>query len=228
MMCVLGISRFPVYVDSTGSKILGSRPPRAPRDFVEYVRSLPKKDLAIAIWSLRQLNVRRRFLIRKRAFNPELRVEELLIRHLFVYPDMEPEKLPTNCLALGIRLTTRRPTFFPLASLHALSTEEINALLQIRKIERLTVDKILTVIENELNIVVEERIYHANGTIALAMRDDQLNVRYAVLVDGEARVLDTTVCFTADDQPYLHEFIMLTRDQGYLNVYPRESYQWAV
>ena len=215
MLALIGYTRFPVFYSSDGRTILGCEC----RDerFKEYVFGIKDKKV-VAIRTLSKLNLRRRFVVKKRAINPSLRTTESVVRRIYVYPSYEAEEPLTNVYALGFVLKgVRKLVFVPLMALRYLSGEEAQALLGVAKVKELTINKMIEFVRS-LGIQAEVRNLVERIVVDL---EDPIVGRYQVLVDEKGRVLDTNVCIEAETQLYLPEVVLLIRQQGDVYIYPR-------
>jgi len=213
MLALIGYTRFPVFYSSDGRKILGCE--CRDKKFKEYVFGIKDKEV-VAIRTMSKLNLRRRFVIKCKAFNPSLRTTESVVRRIYVYPSYEAEESLTNVYASGFVFKgIRVPVFIPLIALRYLSEEEVHALLGVAKVKKLTIDRMIEFVMS-LSIQAEVRSLIEGTVIDL---DDPIVGRYQVLVNEKGRVLDTNVCIEAE-KLYLPEIVLLIR-QGDAYVYPR-------
>jgi len=215
MLALIGFTRFPIFYYSDGRRILGCE--RVGK-FSEYVFSISDRKV-VAINTLRNLRMRRRFVIEGKAINPSLRVSESVVRKIYVYPSYEGEDPLDNVYAMGIVLKgVRKPVFIPLISLRYLDEKEAQALLGISKVKALTVDRMVEFLRS---IGIEAQTRNLVDGIVVDIYDPEIDERYQVLVDDEGKVLDTNVCIEAETQLYLAEMVLLIRQRGGVFVYSR-------
>jgi hypothetical protein len=216
MLALVGYTRFPIFYSSDGRRILGSDCEDSA--FKRYAFGIKDKE-AVAIKTLKSLNMRRRFVVEGRAINPSLKLAEYVVKKIYVYPSCEPEDTISDAYAAGIVLKgARKPVFVPLIMLKYLTEEEALALLGVSKVKDLTVDRMLAFLRR-LGIQAETR--NLVDAIVVDVYDPVIDERYQVLVDDKGRVLDTNVCIETDAQMYLPELVLLIRDRGDVFVYSR-------
>jgi len=214
MLALIGYTRFPIFYSSNGRKILGSNCEDSA--FRRYVFGIKDRE-AVAIRTLRSLNVRRRFVVEGRAINPNLRLAEHVVKKIYVYPSYEPEEAISDAYAAGIVLKgARKPVFVPLIMLKHLTEEEALALLGVSRVKDLTVGRMVDFLRR-LGIRAETR--NLVDAIVVDVYDPAIDERYQVLVDDKGKVLDTNVCVETDAQMYLPELVLLIRDRGDVFVY---------
>jgi len=152
MLALVGYTRFPIFYSPDGRKILGSNCEDSA--FRRYVFGIKDRE-AVAIRTLKSLNMRRRFVVEGRAINPNLKLAEYVVKKIYVYPSYEPEEAISDAYVAGIVLKgARKPVFVPLILLKYLTEEEALALLGVSKVKDLTVDRMLDFLRR-LNIQAE-------------------------------------------------------------------------
>jgi len=213
MLAVKGYSRFPIFYNSSGTRILGYESPNP--DFNKYVSWIYRP--AIAIYRLRDLKFRRRFIVNE-ALNPQLKTREIVPPYIYVFPDYEAAETLNNCYAMGITLKgPRTPIFLPLIMLRALTEKEVKALLHIAEVNQLSREKIFTLL-NLLNIEYQPLKVLAGGKTVFEIRDPEVDTPYKVLVNPLGQVEDVNFCVELPEKTYLPELIMLTRQQKNLYI----------
>ena len=211
MISLLNFSRFPIFYSSNGKKILGSR--CNSKDFEQYVYSCIKitREPAVCIYSLENIEWKRRFIIRDRAINPQLRTREKVPRKIFVYNDYEPDEAITDALTLGIILKgVREGVYIPLIELRVLEEEEVLALERTVKIKEQTIERMLEFLR-AIGCQVNTRV--VSRGIIVEVHDRIVDVDYRVLIDERGRVIDTDFCIEFEDL-YLTELALLVRERG--------------
>lgn len=231
MLCLFNVTRFPLYLSADGKKILGSSPQNISYTYKEYIHSLsnliPKNEVCLAIIEIANTKLKRRFLIKNKAFNPHLKNTEGLIRKQFIFPSLEPEQLPTNCYAIGMTLKVRSGVFLPLSTIRHLTTQEIKALHVIQRVKVLNLNTMLSLLKH-LNIQLIEKRELNKETIALKLHDAHLNLEYCVLMDTSFKIIETNVCINFFQQLYLFELILLIREEQIVHIYPESGFEWAI
>ena len=225
VIALTGFTRLPIFYDSTGTKILGSKCRN--KKFEKYVYSL--KDQSIAIFALANLKYRSRFVISnehigRRAVNPSLKLQEYVPSHIYIYPDKEPDPITVNVHTLGIRLKgARKPVYVPLLYLKILTREEVNALFNATITKEITVEKYVK-FAKELKIKIEKIKELAGSRILLKIRDPKIRKTYMVVIDNMGKVIDQNFCIEMHQQLYLPELIMLTRERETIHILPNFEY----
>ena len=219
MIALNGFSRFPIFYDASGERIIS--PSQVAREFREFVFSLPREPAAIfSAICVRRL--RRRFVVKGRAANPSMRGVEQVPRHIYVYPDREPDEVLSSDYALGIRLLgARRPVFVPLLSLKVLTEEEaraIEGLLTKPAVSEFDLGRLVEFLR-EIGVGVEAQEVLADGRIKLALHDHVADLHYRVIVDRNWRVLETNFCIDMPFPYYLPELVVLVRGRGHIYVW---------
>jgi len=214
-----GFSRFPIFYDASGERIIN--PNQVVREFREFVFSLPREPAAIfSAICVRRL--RRRFVVKGRAANPSMRGVEQVPRHIYIYPDREPDEVLSSDYALGIRLLgARRPVFVPLLSLRTLTEDEakaIEGLLAKPVVSRFDLEMLVGFLA-EIGVEVESQEVLADGRIRLSLHDRRADLRYRVTLDRGWRVLDTNFCIEMPFPYYLPELVVLVRERGHIYVW---------
>ncbi|MFX1250921.1 MAG: hypothetical protein ACFFCZ_04885 [Promethearchaeota archaeon] len=228
MMAVIGLSKFPVYLDNTGEKVLGANPPIVPKKFKNYVSYLPRNRIAVVLFQINFTHLRRRILLGSRAVNPHLKfkvLSEVLPKKIFVYPELTPDIVKTDRISIGIRIPTRKSLFMPVADLRLLTKKETIALTAMTNIQELTLERIQQFLP-DIDVTITAKQEFPNDTTALRIHDSTLQETYAVLVNNEGKVLSTNVCVDPEETLFLIEMILLLREQRYLHIYSDSGYEW--
>ncbi|MFX0095219.1 MAG: hypothetical protein ACFFBD_26025 [Candidatus Hodarchaeota archaeon] len=228
MIAVIGLSRFPVYLDNTGEKNLGANPPTISMNFKNYVNQLPKNEISIVLYQVNYGRFRRRILLGSQAVNPHLKFDilpEILPKKIFVYPDNTPDIVKTDRISIGVRIPTRKPLYLPVADLRLLTKKEAMVLRAITKIKELTLEKIELFLP-DMDISITAKQQFPNGNTALRITDSKIQETYAVLVNPEGKINSTNVCVDPRETLYLIEMILLLREQKSLHIFNDQGYDW--
>jgi len=210
VIVLVGYTRFPIFFNSNGRKIIGYK--SHDEEFNEYVYSI--KEKCIIIRSLSNIQYKSRFVVERKAINPVLKYKEPVPNYIYVYPDREPEEIITDAYTLGIVLKgARKPVYTPLLCLRMLTQKEVNALLNITEIKEFTLNKI-EIFMQQLGLNIEKLGELAGNRCVLKIDDPEVDKPYRVLIDSKGRVLDVNFCIEMHQSLYLPELIMLVREQG--------------
>lgn len=204
-----GFTRFPTFFSPDGRNRLGFKSDDV--RFNDYVKGLRGKFVAVR--AIRHLHYRSRFVLGRRAINPELRRENLVPDAWYVYPDTHPDEMINNSLSSGILLKgTRKPVFVPLLVNRSLTRQEVDAILNVVKIRDLDFSHFTAFME-AINISYEIESELVDGFV-IHVRDPEVRGDYKVLVSPEGRVRDVDFCVHGHEGMYLPEFVIFTRESG--------------
>lgn len=229
MICVMGYSRFPVYFSENGQKVLGSSPQGLDGDIKEYVKSISEfigrvRGRGIILFSMRGVRFKNRFVVNGNSINPHLDLSENVPQKIYIYPDTRWEAPLEGVYARGIILKGigRLPLFIPMVSLKQLERDEVIALDNTIRIEKIGLDRMTEFVGRLSGLQFEGREM-GDGNVALTIHDDVIDNRepYQVLVNSEGLVRDTNVCFDIPGGMYLPEFVVEMRVEGNLVIYSR-------
>ena len=213
MIVLSGFSRFPIFFTPDGRKSIGFR--SNDHRLNKYVKSL--KGKFVVIKSLKNLQYKSRFVLEKKAINPELKRENRFPKNIYVYPDKTPVKLMTNSLALGIILRGgRREIFVPLLSQRALDKREIDALEGIVEIKEFGLER-FQIFLKKIGIEYEVLKELDNNHMILRLNDPEVNEEYKVLINKHGRIADVDFCIHNFQNLYLPELVMFVREYGSLH-----------
>ncbi len=232
VLCVLNVARFPLFLSSSGDKILGSSPPASLLTSLqrEYITSLiemlsSKKQVSIIVLEMQALKLRRRFLINNEAFNPVTRKRHFLVRKQFVFPSTEVEQLPSNCLAIGMELSVRNGVFLPLAIVRKFTSDELRVLKTVTTIKEINSDQLISILE-QLNVEVVQHHPVSSTDLMLKIHDRELQQQYWVFVDERFIVKDANICVEFFSDLTLVELIFLVREQGHVFLFEENAFHW--
>jgi hypothetical protein len=209
MIALSGYSRFPIFYSSNGRKRLGFQ--SGSDKFNVYIEGL-KGDF-VAIHSLKDIRFRRRFVLERKAYNPELKKKNIVPQYIYAYPDTEQVETFSNIMGMGFYLEgARKKIFVPLLSLKILSKQEVNAFLNIAEIKDYGLSEIGGFMD-DLGIEHRSRVL-ANDNIVFDIQDPMVSGNYQALISPNGKVLDVDFCIHGYENYYITELVMFTRESG--------------
>jgi hypothetical protein len=208
MIVLGGFSRFPIFYSSDGKRVLGFQ--SRDHDFNDFVKLFRSKYIAIK--SFENLKYKSRFVLKRKAINPELNKEYDLPEYIYVFPNKKAVKVIINVLAYGIILKGgKKPIFIPLLTRRMLTREEIDAIICTKQIMEFGLNRLQSFLDKlSIRYFIEKEL--ADNRYVIKLCDPKVSNEYCVLIDQEMKIIDLDFCMDNFHNLFLPELIMIVRE----------------